>query len=211
MKDLITEEIFVNKINAMKDQLFESLSHESDRGLILISSSFLDEALELLLRAKFKFINNKPKKLIDSFFNSDGPLSTFNHKIKMAYAMDIISKWEYQDLEIIRKIRNAFAHTFGAASFSSEKVVKLTETLVGADFAIKSIGKSTIKQKKAKIMKQNESIKPIDNKAKMERMRVTMTVSYMGGLLSARNIIFASPSSKHMKDQILTSLNSSFT
>jgi DNA-binding MltR family transcriptional regulator len=172
--------------NTMRDELFEALSRESDRGLILVSASYLDEALERLLRARFLIEHKKSKSMIDPLFNTFGPLSTFSAKIKVSYAIDLIEKWVYRDFEILRKLRNEFAHSIGPAVFDSAEVVKLTEKLVGADHAVTAMERKkpeTVKLPKKKAAKKGSKT---DSKAIMERFRIIMTVAYIGGLLHFR-------------------------
>jgi DNA-binding MltR family transcriptional regulator len=171
---------------AQFDELFEALSRESDRGLILVSASHLDEALERLLRARFSIEHKKSKSMIDPLFNTFGPLSTFSAKIKMSYAIDLIEKWVYRDLEILRKLRNEFAHSIKPAVFDSVEVAKLTEKLVGADRAVTAIESEepeTVKLPKKKVSKKASKA---DSKAIMERVRIILTVSHIGGLLHFR-------------------------
>ena len=89
-----------------RNKLFEALSKESDRGLILVSASYINDVLESLLRAKFSLNHKKPKSTIDPLFTTFGPLSTFSAKIKISYAIDLIEEWIYKDLEILRKLSN---------------------------------------------------------------------------------------------------------
>lgn len=172
--------------NTMRDELFEALSRESDRGLILVSASYLDDALERLLRARFSIEHKKSKSMIDPLFNTFGPLSTFSSKIKMSYAIDLIERWVYRDLEILRKLRNEFAHSIGPAVFDSDEVVKLTEKIVGADHAVTAMERKkpeAVKLPKKKVAKKASKA---DSKAIMERLRIIMTVSFIGGLLHFR-------------------------
>jgi DNA-binding MltR family transcriptional regulator len=39
--------------------------------------------------------------------------------------MGLISDDEYHDLQIVRKIRNQFAHAFGKPHFSSDEIAKV--------------------------------------------------------------------------------------
>jgi len=172
--------------NTMRDELFEALSRESDRGLILVSASYLNDALERLLRARFSMEHKKSKSMIDPLFNTFGPLSTFSSKIKISYAIDLIERWVYRDLEILRKLRNEFAHSIGPAVFDSDKVVKLTEKLVGADHAVTVMERK--KPEAVKLPKKQAAKKAskADSKAIMERFRIIMTVSFIGGLFHFR-------------------------
>lgn len=168
-----------------RDELIEALSRESDRGLVLVSASFLDESLEEVLRSKFSMVTIKPKSVVDPLFNTFGPLSTFSAKIKIAFSMDLIKKWVYQDLEILRKLRNTFAHSVGPVEFHSDEVAKLTEKLVGADHAVTAMKEEKPGNKKTTKKKSSKKISRKAAKVNKERLRVIMTVSFIGGLLEA--------------------------
>lgn len=84
----------------------EEINVRSDRALVITIGSILDTQLESLLKSFFIKDNKRDEKL----FNNNSPLSNFSSKISMCYYLGIISKYEYEALEIIRKIRNIFAH-----------------------------------------------------------------------------------------------------
>lgn len=124
--------------------LFNSLARESDRGAVLTGAAHLDQMLELLLRAKFSAVRQKPARAINPLFEGFGPLATFSAKVTVAYAIDLLEDWMYQDLHSIRKLRNLFAHTIAIIEFDSPEVVGLTSKLTAkglrkADFGLSSV------------------------------------------------------------------------
>lgn len=186
-----------------RDELFEELSKESDRGVVLISASFLEEALEALLRARFHVRHPKSKSSINPLFNGFGPLDNFSAKVSICYATDLIGEWMYRDLVIVRKLRNHFAHSVGAARFDLPKAVQLTERLKAADLAVTAITKEasvTKKAKKIKIAKKSQS-KP--TKANIERVRFVMSVSFIGALLYFLTRILSSDAPLQDKENII--------
>jgi DNA-binding MltR family transcriptional regulator len=106
--------------------LGEQLHKESERGIVLLAATLLDENLELLLRHHFA---SKSKKIIDPLFDGFGPLATFSGKIKISFAFSIITDDEFHDLEILRDIRNHFAHQYEKASFDEQWIVARTRNL----------------------------------------------------------------------------------
>ena len=189
-----------------RDELFEALSKESVRGVVLISASFLEEALEALLRARFSIRHPKSKSFISPLFGTFGPLSSFSAKLKICYAIDLIGEWVYRDLEIIRDLRNHFAHSVGVARFDLPEVVQLTERLKAADLAVTVITKEaagTKKTRKIKITKKSRS-KP--NKANMERVRFEMSVSFIGSLLYLLTRILSSDAPLQEKQNFIETI-----
>jgi hypothetical protein len=65
--------------------------------------------------------NNKAERI----FN--GPLRSFAAKIDVAYAFELIDDELYDDLTIIRDIRNGFAHSVTETDFGSSEIVELVQ------------------------------------------------------------------------------------
>ena len=57
-----------------------------------------------------------------------GPLASFSQRIAIAYAFDLISSAQYKDLEIIRKVRNHFAHHPLDTTFNTHDIKPLCES-----------------------------------------------------------------------------------
>jgi DNA-binding MltR family transcriptional regulator len=70
-----------------------------------------------------------PKKLYAELFDPMRALGSFASKITMAYALNIITRDIYSDLETIRKIRNAFAHSPDILNFESKSIAPLLDRL----------------------------------------------------------------------------------
>jgi hypothetical protein len=78
--------------------------HASDREVCILGVSLLDAALKLALKAKFIVMPAAQEKDV---FRSIG---NFHTKIQLATALDILSGPALEDIDIIREIRNDFAH-----------------------------------------------------------------------------------------------------
>lgn len=105
-------------------QLIDELANDSDRSKVIVGASIVDEMLERLLRKKLIY----DKKIHeDTFQSSNGFLGTFSSKIKACYLFGLISKELFSDIEIIRKIRNHFAHTITGCSFENNEINGLCE------------------------------------------------------------------------------------
>lgn len=104
-------------------QLLTTLTKGSDRDAAILGGSILEELLNRLLRKK---LVQSPifKEAIE---NSNGSLSTFSNKIQLSYLMGLISKKMYDNLTVIRKIRNEFAHEIVGSSFENEQIKSKVE------------------------------------------------------------------------------------
>ena len=106
------------------------LGPESDRGLVLAGAAFIDNSLEKLLRS---YLVASPAT--DKLFSSNGPLSTFSSRNNMACSLGLIDPVVKRDIDLIRKIRNEFAHTEKAVALnSSEASNRVNELACLRDF-----------------------------------------------------------------------------
>lgn len=99
----------------------ESLENESDRGVVLISTELIHYYLTMLFEEHLILNKELRKDILESAL---APLHTLSNKIKMAYALGLINKENYNNLEYIRKIRNKFAHRIFDASFEDSKIIE---------------------------------------------------------------------------------------
>jgi len=86
--------------------LLKEMKEESPRGMVLICGALLDEHLIECIKARL--VDHPAVDKLTGGFNA--PFGTFSSRIVGALALGVISSVEYQDLEIVRGIRNDFAH-----------------------------------------------------------------------------------------------------
>lgn len=84
------------------------LHAESDRGMALSGTAYLDDRLGKLIEA-YLTRDTSAAKLI---WGGTSPLGTFSARIAMAHALGLIGNDERDHLNMLRKIRNLFAHDF---------------------------------------------------------------------------------------------------
>jgi mannitol operon repressor len=104
--------------------LIAEINKESDRGAVLTAASFIDDLLQKTVAA-FLVDEASSKQLCEGF---NAPIGTFSSRIIAAYALGLISPDEQGDCNIIRKVRNEFAHTV-KASFKDRKLIGLCSNL----------------------------------------------------------------------------------
>jgi hypothetical protein len=78
-----------------------------DAGNVLVAVGKIEDALEKLLIAKGRPLSNTLAKRI---FRR-GALSSLSDKIEVAYLIELIDETLFQDLLILKDVRNGFAHT----------------------------------------------------------------------------------------------------
>lgn len=97
------------------------LNKESDRGAVLISGTILDERLKNIL-SSFLLNHKTSEELLEGF---NAPLGTFSARISACFALGLIQKNEFDELNLIQKIRNEFAHTWDNTDFETGKIKDL--------------------------------------------------------------------------------------
>jgi hypothetical protein len=99
-------------------QFRQALTPESDRGCALFAAAYLDVCLSDLL-----YVSLVANKDIDKdLFEGTAPLSTFSSRIKLAYYLGLVSRNCRRDLDIIRGVRNDFAHKPEPISFKTQSI-----------------------------------------------------------------------------------------
>jgi hypothetical protein len=97
---------------------------ESERSAAILAAALLDDQIKSLLE---KFL--VPDKDQTKMFNTYAPLSTFSGKVEMAYLLGLIPQDIRDDLVIVRKIRNLFAHRVEDVAFDKPPVSDLARNL----------------------------------------------------------------------------------
>jgi DNA-binding MltR family transcriptional regulator len=123
-------------LSADSRRFIEDLQKETDRGAALIGAAFLDNVLESMLRAYFV----DDKKVVNELLNSNNLLGTLSVKGKLAYCLGLIGRENYRDINVIRKIRNEFAHVDKPVSFNMPEVKDLCQGLISPK-VINPVGK----------------------------------------------------------------------
>jgi len=97
------------------DGWFDELEQGTDRACALVAVASVSNDLKPLIATRFRELSEAE---MDSLFEGRGaPLQDLNSRIDIAYALRLIDKNVRNNLHILRRIRNAFAHSPIALSF----------------------------------------------------------------------------------------------
>ncbi len=102
---------------------------ESDRGTAVLVGCDLDVRLEALILAVLDQDTLAQSKCKEELFDSDRVLGTFSAKTLFSYAMGLIGRHIYDDVTLIRKVRNDFGHSMEYSNFSHEKIANRCKLL----------------------------------------------------------------------------------
>ncbi len=87
-------------------RLVSDMEIETDRGVALLAVAFLDDVLDVLLRASF--VNDS--EAVNRLIGPGRPLESFGSRAHISYCMGLLGADVYNDINLIREIRNDFAH-----------------------------------------------------------------------------------------------------
>ena len=88
-----------------------------DRAIAIVGATFLEMVLEHILRAYLV----DDEEAVGRLLEYDQPLGNFSRKTALVYCLGLIYKPVRDDLDLVRRIRNRFAHDL-YASFEDEQV-----------------------------------------------------------------------------------------
>ena len=103
----------------------QELQRETDRGLPLVAAALIDELLAGSLR-NFFVQDRSGEKLLDG---ATAPMGTFSARLQLCYALGLIDDYEKSEIDLIRKIRNHFAHARHGLSFADASINGLCTSL----------------------------------------------------------------------------------
>jgi len=113
----------------------EDIQKEPDRGVPLVAVAFLDDVLGKLLEAYF--IDNS--KTIRYILEYPGALCNFAVRADLAYCLGLLPEQTYNDIILIRKIRNRFGHSHHPVNFENEEIAGLCQKLYFANLSLQTL------------------------------------------------------------------------
>lgn len=104
---------------------YEEFQSRSDRASAIVGAAFLDGHLGHLL---LNFFIDDPQA-VENLLGTERPLESFGSRIKLCYALGLISEDEYADLQVILQVRNVFANEMRGVSFEDAEIKALCRSL----------------------------------------------------------------------------------
>ncbi|CAJ0708773.1 hypothetical protein LMG19089_04767 [Ralstonia edaphis] len=109
------------------NRFLDLIRSQDDRALVLSLASFMEESLGRLLLSYFRDCK-QTRELVEGF---NAPLGTLGSRIKAAYAFGLVCEQQYRDMDIVRKVRNTFAHDWEGVSIERNDIKALIGQLSG--------------------------------------------------------------------------------
>ncbi|MYA60585.1 MAG: hypothetical protein F4X40_08560 [Chloroflexi bacterium] len=102
---------------------FRELQSESDRGVAIITGAWIESLIERKLKTMFTKGNSRSRKQL--FENQ--AFSNFHSKALAAHCLGWIDTEIFHDIDLVRKIRNKFAHEFHSINFERSEIKELVD------------------------------------------------------------------------------------
>jgi hypothetical protein len=99
----------------------------SDRAAVILQASNVENILQGVIEKKLR--QPLGNDLRDRIFDGNGPLASFSHKIMMGYALGLFANMFRHDLDLIRELRNGFAHVRHPMTFTTPEVAEVCKHL----------------------------------------------------------------------------------
>jgi hypothetical protein len=97
----------------------------NDRGVAILIAANVENILQTAIETRIKINDGE----YNSLFGFDSPIGTFENKIRIAYALEIIGKGTRDNIIYIKAIRNAFAHTQKPVTFETKEIKDVCDLL----------------------------------------------------------------------------------
>ena len=112
------------KLSKEVDKLYHVLNEEDDYPCIILSTSFLEQALGTLLASRMVKCEQTT-----SLLEPSGPLGMLGARANAAYCLELIPYKMWKNIDTIRKIRNDLAHSYFSKDFTDQSVRDLCMNL----------------------------------------------------------------------------------
>lgn len=120
----------VQKIAHLTDAIV-NLYQQTHASVVISAAAIVDSELEESIKLALRAMS---KTQYAELFGPMAPLGSFASKIRIAYALNIITRDIYRDLEALRKLRNAFAHSTEVLThLESDAIAPLFHKLTKSD------------------------------------------------------------------------------
>ena len=119
LKAYIKDDPTQDHLTAIETEMFNG----PDRGAAVVLTAIVERSLEHLIKRELR------PEGVNDLFQFNGPVGTLSNKIKMAYSLKLLGSKTKHDLEIIRALRNVFAHSRLPVTFDTDAIKTACENL----------------------------------------------------------------------------------
>ena len=116
-------------LSADTQALYDVVNNEPDFSVVVVSCAYVDACLGSILEKRL-LQNSASERLLDV---RSGALGSFSARADICYALGLVPKRLYQDLQVLTEVRNHVAHHHVMLNFASPAVAKACQSLKYAE------------------------------------------------------------------------------
>ena len=118
------EESDLYKSQAFENRILERLNaRQTVAGFIQATVGLLAEAVDLLVLQAFRKDDYAVKYAVEPLLEGSGPLADLPVRLKLIYALGVISRDEYEDVELLLALNNELKHENKIYSFTDDEIL----------------------------------------------------------------------------------------
>lgn len=122
MATMDESELYKNQ--AVENRILERLNaRQTLTGFIQTTVGLLAEAVDLLILQAFRKDDYAVKYAVEPLLEGSGPLANLSVRLKLIYALGVISRDEYEDVELLLALNNELQHENKIYSFTDDEIL----------------------------------------------------------------------------------------
>jgi hypothetical protein len=133
-------------------RILDDIRQENDRAVAIVGASLVEHFLERAIEGILSPIRSTKDR--ERLFSLHGVASSFEAKTLLAFGLRLVGPKTRRDLDMIRKIRNEFAHDMNPIRFDQPKVGQW----IAALHARTEMGGSDTDTNRAKFVQELEAV-----------------------------------------------------
>lgn len=122
MATMDESELYKNQ--AVENRILERLNaRQTLTGFIQTTVGLLAESVDLLILQAFRKDDYAVKYAVEPLLEGSGPLANLSVRLKLIYALGVISRDEYEDVELLLALNNELQHENKIYSFTDDEIL----------------------------------------------------------------------------------------
>lgn len=118
------DDAHVTQNQAAENRILERLNaRQTLTGFIQTAVGLLSEAVDQLILQAFRKDDYAVKYAVEPLLEGSGPLANLPVRLKLIYALGVISRDEYEDVELLLALNNELAHENKIYSFTDDEIL----------------------------------------------------------------------------------------
>lgn len=104
-------------------------TEHNDRGAAMLAATLLENTLRWAIFRRFVEVAYRFSRQSTAYFDNNGMLSTFDAKLKFGDTLNTLGPVTLSNLDLIKHIRNTFAHSGIPITFSTPEIASACDEL----------------------------------------------------------------------------------